>query len=67
VNMTTPICKGNGKIQGTSHVKFVKRGTTCDEGAKIVAFSSRQDKFQASSTINSKPQESFSHVSFYAD
>jgi hypothetical protein len=24
VNMTTPIRKGNGKTQGTSHVKFVK-------------------------------------------
>jgi hypothetical protein len=42
-------------------------GTICDEGAKIAAFLSRQDKYQASSTINSKGQESFSHVSFYAD
>jgi hypothetical protein len=57
VNMTTPIRKGNGEIQGTSHVKFVNGGTTCDEGAKIVALLSRQDKFQASSTINSKGQE----------
>jgi hypothetical protein len=47
VNMTTPICKGVGETQGTSHVKFVKRGTTCDEGAKIVASSLKQDKFQA--------------------
>jgi hypothetical protein len=38
VNMNTPIRKGNGKIQGTSHVKFIKGGTTCDEGAKIIAF-----------------------------
>jgi hypothetical protein len=67
VNMTTPIRKGNGKTQGISHVKFVKGGTTCDEGAKIVASSSRQDKFQASSTINSKTQELSSHLSFYAD
>jgi hypothetical protein len=67
VNMTTPIRKGNCKTQGTSHVKFVKGGTTCDEGAKIVESSSRQDKFQASSTINSKTQELSSHVSFYAD
>jgi hypothetical protein len=67
VNMTTPIRKGNGKTQGTSHVKFVKGGTTCDEGAKIVASSSRQDKLQASSTINFKTQELSSHVSFYAD
>jgi hypothetical protein len=67
VNMTTPIRKGNGKTQGTSHIKFVKRGTTCDEGAKIVASSSRKDKFQASRTINFKTQELSSHVSFYAD
>ena len=50
-NMTTPIRKGEGKTQGASHVKFVKRGTTCDEGAKIVASSSKQDKFKASSNF----------------
>jgi hypothetical protein len=67
VNITTPIRKGNGKTQGTSYVKFVKGGTTCDEGAKIFASSSRQDKFQALSKINFKTQELSSHVSFYAD
>jgi hypothetical protein len=48
--------------QGTSHIKFVKRGTTCDEDAKIVASSLKQDKFQARKT-----QESSSQISFYAD
>jgi hypothetical protein len=62
VNMTTPICKGVGKTQETSHVKFVKGGTTCDEGAKIVASSLKQDKFQAP-----KIQESSSQISFYMD
>jgi hypothetical protein len=65
VNMTTPIRKGERNSQGSSHVKFVKRGTTCDEGAKIVASSSKQDKFKTSS--NSQTQESSSHISFYAD
>jgi hypothetical protein len=60
--MTTPIRKGNGETQGTSHIKFVKRSTTCDEGAKIVASSLKQDKFQALRT-----QESSSQISFYAD
>jgi hypothetical protein len=45
VNMTTPIYEGIGETQGTSHIKFIKRGTTCDEGAKIVASSLKQDKF----------------------
>ena len=63
--MTTPIRKGERKNQATSHVKFIKRGTTCDEGAKIVASSSKQDNFKASSDF--KTQESSSHVSFYAD
>jgi hypothetical protein len=45
VNMTTPIRKGIGETWGTSHIKFVKRGTTCDEGVKIVASSLKQDKF----------------------
>jgi hypothetical protein len=62
VNMTTPICKGIGETQGTSHIKFVQRGTTCDEGAKIVTSSLKQDKFQAPKT-----QESSSQISFYAD
>jgi hypothetical protein len=62
VNMTTSIRKGVGKTQGTSHVKFVKGGTTCDEGAKIVASSLKQDKFQAPKT-----QESSYQMSFYAD
>jgi len=64
-NMTTPIRKGEGKTQGASHVKFVKRGTTCDEGAKIVASSSKQDNVKTSS--KSQTQKSSSHVSFYAD
>ena len=63
--MNIPIRKGEGKTQGASHVKFVKRGTICDQGAKIVASSSRQDKFKTSS--NSNTQESSSSVSFYAD
>jgi hypothetical protein len=62
VSMTTPIRKGVSEIQGTSYVKFVKRGTTCDEGAKIVASSLKQNKFQAPKT-----QESSSQISFYAD
>jgi hypothetical protein len=62
VNMTTPIRKGVGKTQGTSHVKFFKGGTTCDEGAKIIASSSKQDKFQAPKTQESSPK-----MSFYAD
>jgi hypothetical protein len=60
--MTTPIRKGIGETQGTSPIKFVKRGTTYDEGAKIVAPSLKQDKFQAPKT-----QESSSQISFYAD
>jgi hypothetical protein len=62
VNMTTPIRKGIGETQGTSHIKFVKRGTTCDEGAKIVASSLKQDKCQGPKT-----QKSSSQISFYAD
>jgi hypothetical protein len=57
VNMTTPIRKGIGETQGTSHIKFIRRGTTCDEGAKIVASLLKQDK----------TQESSSQISFYAD
>jgi hypothetical protein len=53
VNITTPIRKGNGKTQGTSHVKFVKRATTCDEGAKIVASSARQDKTSSMPQVQS--------------
>jgi len=64
VNMTTPIRKGEKKNQASSHVKFIKRGT-CDEGAKIVASSSKQDKFKNSS--KSQTQEPSSHVSFYVD
>jgi hypothetical protein len=60
--MTTPIRKGVGETQGTSHVKFVKGGTTCDDGAKIVASSLKQDKFQ-----DHKTQESSSQMSFYED
>jgi hypothetical protein len=59
VNMTTSIRKGVGKTQGTSHVKFVKGGTTCDEGAKIVASSLKQDKFQTSKIQESSYQMSF--------
>jgi len=65
VNMTTPIHKKERKTQAYSHVKFIKRGTTCDEGAKIVASSSKQDKFKTSSNLQT--QKSSSHVSFYAD
>ncbi|KAG2582913.1 hypothetical protein PVAP13_6KG157806 [Panicum virgatum] len=50
---------------GLGHVKFVKRGTTCDEGAKIVASSSKEDKFNASNSTKIKAQAS-SHVSFSA-
>ena len=64
--MVTPIRKRNNVIQESDHVKFVKRGTTCDEGAKIVASSSKEDKFHASNPTQVKAQES-SHVSFYAD
>ena len=64
--MTTPIRKGENKNQASSHVKFIKRGTTCDEGAKIVASSSKEDRFKASNSTKIKAQES-SHVSFYAD
>jgi hypothetical protein len=60
--MTTPIRKGIGETQGTSHIKFVKRGTTCDEAAKIVASSLKQDKCQGPKT-----QKSSSQISFYAD
>ena len=66
VNMTTPIRKTNNVVQENSHVKFVKRGTICDEGAMIVASSSKEDKFNASNPTKIKAQES-SHVSFYAD
>ena len=63
--MTTLIHKGEKKNQASSHVKFIKRGTTCDEGAKIGASSSKQDKFKTSS--KSQTQEPSSHVSFYVD
>ncbi|KAG2642404.1 hypothetical protein PVAP13_2KG274344 [Panicum virgatum] len=66
VNMTTPIHKTNDVIQESGHVNFIKRGTTCDEGAKIVASSFKEDKFKASNPTKIKAQES-SHVSFYAD
>jgi len=66
VNMITPIRKTNDVAQKNSHVKFVKRGTTCDESAKIVAFSSKEGKFNTSNPTKIKAQES-SHVSFYAD
>jgi hypothetical protein len=49
-------------LEGPKIIKFVKRGRTCDEGAKIIASSLKQDKFQASKT-----QESSSQMSFYAD
>jgi hypothetical protein len=62
VNMTTPIHKGIGEKQGTRHIKFIKRGTIYDEGAKIVASSLKQAKFQASKT-----QKSLSQISSYAD
>ena len=65
VNMTTPIRIRNDESHESSHVKFVKRGTTCDEGAKIVASSSKQDKFETSR--KSQTQEPSSHVSFYAN
>ena len=65
VNMTTPIHKRERNNQTSSHVKFIKRGTTCEEGAKIVASSSKQDKFKTSSNLQT--QKSSSHVSFYAD
>ena len=65
VNMITPICKTNDVIQENGHVKFVKRGTICDEGAMIVASSYKKDKFNASNPTKIKAQES-SHVSFYA-
>src|SRR6185369_5953148 len=65
VNMTTPLRKGEKKNQASSHVKFIKIGTTCDEGAKIVASSSKQNKLETSS--KSQTQESSSHVFFYAD
>ena len=63
VNMTMPIRKTNDVVQESSHVKFVKRGTPCDEGVKIVASSSKEDKFKASNPTKIKAQES-SHVSF---
>ncbi|KAG2594639.1 hypothetical protein PVAP13_5KG003724 [Panicum virgatum] len=66
VNMTTPIHKTNVVIQESGHVKFIKRGTTCVEGAKIVASSFKEDKFKTSNPTKIKAQES-SHVSFYAD
>ena len=66
MNKTTPVHKTNDVIQESGHVKFIKKGTTCDEGAKIVASSFKEDKFKASNSIKIKAQES-SHVSFYAD
>jgi hypothetical protein len=51
VNMTTPIHKRSSEKQGLSQIKFIKRGTTCDEGAKIVASSLKQDTFQAPKTL----------------
>ena len=44
----------------------LSRGTTCVEGAKIVASSFKEDKFKTSNPTKIKAQES-SHVSFYAD
>ena len=66
VNMITPIRKTNDMIHESGHVTFVKRGTICNEGAVIVASSSKEDKFNASNLTKIKAQES-SHVSFYAD
>ncbi|KAG2656431.1 hypothetical protein PVAP13_1KG082377 [Panicum virgatum] len=54
VNMTTPIHKANDVVQESGHVKFIKRGTTCDEGAKIVASSFKEDKFKASNPTKIK-------------
>jgi hypothetical protein len=62
VNLTTPMHKRISEKLGTSHIKFIKRGTTCDEGDKIIASSLKQDKFQALKT-----QKSLSQISFYAD
>jgi hypothetical protein len=62
VNMTTPIHRRSSEKQGLSQIKFIKRGTTCDEGAKIVASSLKQDKFQAPKT-----PKTLSQMSFYAD
>jgi hypothetical protein len=62
VNMTTPIHRRSSEKQGLSQIKFVKRGTTCDEGAKIVASSLKQDKFQMPKT-----PKTLSQMSFYAD
>jgi hypothetical protein len=62
VNMTTPIHRRSSEKQGLSQIKFVKKGTTCDEGAKIVASSLKQDKFQTHKTPKILPQ-----MSFYAD
>ena len=56
VNMTTPVHKTNDVIQESGHVKFIKRGTTCDEGAKIVASSFKEDKFKASNSTKIKAQ-----------
>ena len=53
-------------VQESGHVKFIKRGITCDEGAKIIASSFKEDKFKASNSTKIEAQES-SHVSFYAD
>jgi hypothetical protein len=60
--MTTPIHRRSSEKQGLSQIKFVKRGTTCDEGAKIVASSLKQDKFQILKTPKASSQ-----MSFYAD
>jgi hypothetical protein len=60
--MTTPIHKRSSEKQRLSQIKFIKRGTTCDEGAKIVASSLKQDKFQAPKTL-----KILSQMSFYAD
>jgi hypothetical protein len=56
--MTTPIHKRSNEKQRLSQIKFIKRGTTCDEGAKIVASSLKQDKFHASKTLKTLSQKS---------
>jgi hypothetical protein len=60
--MTTPIHKRIGEKQVISHIKFIKRGTACDEGAKIVASSLKQVLFQVPKT-----QKLLSQISSYAD
>jgi len=54
VNMTTPIHKKNDVIQESGHVNFIKRGTTCDEGAKIVASSLKKTSSRPVTQIRSR-------------